>query len=225
MPRINRRSLLGSGAGIVGATALGACSVPEHAAPAAAAAVPPITGSDNQSGGADLNKAQPHLFHLGSAPVTQYDGGAIAQANEETFPILTGQQASISFTRLAPGGIREPHWHPSAWEVNYVISGTAQWTVLEPQGYHELFIANAGDLVFLPQGSFHYFENQHDTDDLTVLTVFNSSAQETKDDIGIVAAMNSLPRDVLGAVFGVPPSVFGTIPQSVTPVIITARKP
>jgi oxalate decarboxylase len=58
-----------------------------------------------------------------------------------------------------------------------------------------------------------------------VLTVFNSSAQETKDDIGIVAALNSLPRDVLGAVFGVPPSVFGTIPQSVKPVIITARKP
>lgn len=83
-------------------------------------------------------------------------------------------------TVLRPGGIREPHWHPSAWEVNYVISGEARWSVVEPEGYHDTFQARAGDLVFLPQGSFHYFENGRDDQDLTVLIVFNTSAEEPK---------------------------------------------
>jgi hypothetical protein len=37
-------------------------------------------------------------------------------------------------TVLRPGGIREPHWHPSAWELNYVMS------VVEPQGYHDTLL-------------------------------------------------------------------------------------
>ena len=83
-------------------------------------------------------------------------------------------------TVLRPGGIREPHWHPSAWEVNYVISGEARWSVVEPEGYHDTFQARASDLVFLPQGSFHYFENGRDDQDLTVLIVFNTSAEKPK---------------------------------------------
>jgi hypothetical protein len=69
-----------------------------------------------------------------------------------------------------------------------VISGEARWSVVEPEGYHDTFQAWAGDLVFLSQGSFHYFENGRHDQDLTVLIVFNTSAEEPKDDIGIVAA-------------------------------------
>jgi oxalate decarboxylase len=44
------------------------------------------------------------------------------------------------------------------------------------------------------------------------------------DDIGIVAAFNSLPRDVLAAVFDVPASTFAHIPDKVKPVVITKRQ-
>jgi oxalate decarboxylase len=220
MAEMNRRTLLGSGAGIVGVTALGACA-PADATVAAVAS----QGSDTRSGGADLNKTQPHLFHLTFADAATYRGGTIQQANEDTFPILSGQDASISFTRLQPGGVREPHWHPSAWEVNYVISGIALWTVLEPGGYRERFEAKVGDVAFLPRGSFHYFENAHVSDDLTVLSVFNSSATEPKDDIGIVASLNSMPSDVLAAVFGMPVDAFNAMPRTGRPVTITSKKP
>jgi oxalate decarboxylase len=60
----------------------------------------------------------------------------------------------VVLTVLNPGGIREPHWHPSAWELNYVISGQARWSVIEPEDYHDASVAQPGELVFLPQGSF-----------------------------------------------------------------------
>lgn len=62
--------------------------------------------------GADLDKSRAHLFHLTDARASRCDGGTIQQANEHSFPILYGQAASVVLTRLEPGGIREPHWHP-----------------------------------------------------------------------------------------------------------------
>lgn len=72
--------------------------------------------------------------------------------------------------------------------------------------------AAPGDLVFLPQGSFHYFENANDDEDLTALTIFNTSAEEPKDDIGLVAALNALPREVLTTVFGASADLFTSLP-------------
>ena len=77
--------------------------------------------------------------------------------------------------------------------------------------------------MFAPQGFFHYFENVSDTEPLDVLVVFNTSTQEPNDDIGIVGTINSLPRQVLAACFGIPVSAFDTIPTAVKPVVITRR--
>ena len=109
-----------------------------------------------------------HLFQLGALPPATYDGGSQQQAHEDNFPILTGQEASIQLITLQPGGIREPHWHPSAWEINLVTKGVASWVLIDGNGNHESFDAHVDDLVFAPQGSLHYFENLG-TDDLEVL--------------------------------------------------------
>jgi oxalate decarboxylase len=123
--------------------------------------------------------------------------------------------------------MREPHWHPTAWELNYIISGTATWTILgtHPDGRYrrDVFQAHQGDLVFVPQGFFHFFGNAATDTPLQVLIVFNTSAQEPNDDIGIVAALNSIPREILAAAFGVPVSAFDRIPTDIKPVIITKR--
>jgi hypothetical protein len=70
-----------------------------------------------------------------------------------------------------------------------------------------------------------YFENAHGNAELTVPTVFSTSVKEPKDDIGIVAAVNSLPRDVLSAVLGIPIGVLNTVPQNFQPVVITSKNP
>ncbi|WP_110293604.1 cupin domain-containing protein [Nocardia tenerifensis] len=169
-----------------------------------------------------------HLFRLAAAEPSRYDGGTLRGAHEGTFPVLTGQQASVYLVELEVGGIREPHWHPTAWELNYIISGKADWTILgtHPDGAYrnDVFEASQGDLVFVPQGFFHYFGNASNAEPLRVLVVFNTSAQEPNDDIGIVATVNSLPREVLAAAFGVPVAAFAGVPTEIEPVVITKRK-
>lgn len=205
MVQMNRRKLLGTGAGVVGAAALGGT-------PAAAAPKPP----------------HPHLFHFGDAEVLKFDGGTLQGANQDNFPVLTGKNGSVYLATLEVGGIREPHWHPIAWELTYIISGSAKWTILGTHSdgaYHQdVFSAGEGDLVFIPEGFFHYFENASGTEPLRALVVFNTSTPEPNDDLGVVGAFNSMPRDVLATVFGVPQSAFDGIPAAVKPVVIAKRK-
>jgi oxalate decarboxylase len=148
-----------------------------------------------------------HLFHLGASPVSSFDGGSFQQAHEESFPILTGQEASIVLLTLQPGGIREPHWHPSAWEINIVTKGVAYWVLVDGNGNHESFDQKVGDVVFAPQGSFHFFENRG-TDDMKIVIVQNTSAAESNDNIGIGESVSKLPPRILSAIFGVPAETF-----------------
>ncbi|MFI1917675.1 cupin domain-containing protein [Nocardia sp. NPDC020380] len=218
---IDRRFVLGAGA--VAAAAVGGGLV------GAAAAAPPAATPSGTQGELDTNLNQAsHLFKLTAADRDNYDGGYLQGANEDTFPILRGQQGSVYFVHLEVGGLREPHWHPSAWELNYIISGKARWTILgtHPEGGYRnnVFEAGQGDLVFAPQGHFHYFENASPDVPLEVLVIFNTSAKEPNDDIGIVGSLNALPRNVLAAAFGVPESAFANVPTEIKPVVITRHR-
>ena len=156
---------------------------------------------------AETITSQSHLFHLGAQPPTTLDGGSFQQASENNFPILKGQEASILLLTLQPGGIREPHWHPSAWEINLVTSGVAAWVVIDGNGNHERFDQHVGNIVFAPQGSFHYFENRGPAD-MKIVIIQNTSTPESKDNIGIGESLSMLPPRVLSAVFGVPADTF-----------------
>jgi oxalate decarboxylase len=166
----------------------------------------------------------PHVFHLASWSPDTFAGGTLQGATGDNWKILAGQQASVYLAKLGPGGVREPHWHPSAWELNFVISGSARWSLVGPEATHDAFEVVKGDLVFAPQGHFHYFENASETEDLVVLIVFNSSSSEPADDVGIVASLSAIPADVLGAVFNVPRGTFDKLPRKLERVTI-AKKP
>ena len=80
-----------------------------------------------------------------------------------------------------------------------------------------------GDVIFAPQGHYHYFENTSATEELVALIVFNSDAAEPKDDIGIGQSLTSIPNDVLSAVLGVPVSIFEQIPTVPGRIVIVKR--
>jgi len=207
---INRRKVLG-GAGLAGAAAATGVGVDRL-----------VSGYRTENGVSPADDAarfgdpripaetitnKSHLFHLGASPVTSFDGGSFQQADEQNFPILTGQQASIVLLTLQPGGIREPHWHPSAWEINIVTKGVAYWVLVDGNGNHESFEQKVGDVVFAPQGSFHFFENRS-ADDMKIVIIQNTSAAESDDNIGIGESISKLPPRVLSAIFGVPAATF-----------------
>jgi oxalate decarboxylase len=207
---INRRKVLG-GAGLAGAAAATGVGVDRFVAGYRTDREEPMTGDAARFGDpripAETITSKSHLFHLGDSPVSKYDGGWFQQADEDDFPTLKGQAASIVKLTLVPGGIREPHWHPSAWELNIVTSGVAAWVLVDGNGNHESFDQHVGDVVFAPQGSFHYFENRGPAD-MKIIIIQNTSTPESKDNIGIGESLSLLPPRVLSAVFGVPADTF-----------------
>lgn len=161
-------------------------------------------------GGADAN--HPHIFHLQSAKAAVFEGGSLQGANSENWPILVNQKGSVYLIRLKVGGIREPHWHPSAWELNYIISGKVRWSFVGPNSSQDVLEGGAGDLIMVPQGHFHYFENASATEDLIVLATFNTDSVEPKDDVALAQSISSIPPSVMAAIFGVDVSVFKNLP-------------
>jgi oxalate decarboxylase len=155
----------------------------------------------------------PYLFDLAkSKPTVTKPGGTVQGAYENVFPIVTGQQAAMFMVVLKPGAIREPHWHPDAWEFDYCISGKARMSVVGPNNEWTMFDVEPGQVVFVPMGFFHYFENIGN-DDLQFLITFNNSGAESDDDIGVSVSLGGMPRHVLAATFGVSKELFEQIPR------------
>jgi len=169
-------------------------------------------------------KKNPFLYDLAkSKPAVKKPAGTVQLAYEKDFPVVKGQSAAMAMVLLKKGGIREPHWHPDAWEFDYCISGTARMAVVAPDGVWQHFKVEPGQIVFVPQGYFHYFENIGE-EELRFLIVFNNSTRESGDDIGIAVSVGGMPRHVMAATFGVPETVLDQIPKLHTGVVITSRE-
>lgn len=150
-----------------------------------------------------------HKFNLeGIPPQIQTAGGTIALGNANSFPILNG--LALYSLRFKPGGIREPHWHPNAAELDYVIDGKARITIFSPDGTGNTFDVGPGQIVFIPSAYFHYIENIDPANTTHFLVFFNS---ERPEDTGISGALSSFSNEVLAAVFNSDPALFNTLPR------------
>lgn len=166
----------------------------------------------------------PYLFDLAkSKAMVKKPGGTVQGAYEKVFPIVKHQKGAMFLVVLKPGGIREPHWHPNAWEFDYCISGRARMSVVAPKNEWKEFDVEPGQAVFIPMGFFHYFENIG-SQDLHFLVVFNNSAAESGDDIGISVSRGGVPDHVLAATFGGHARAFHKIPKLHKEVVIASRR-
>jgi oxalate decarboxylase len=104
-----------------------------------------------------------------------------------------------------------------------ILAGRSRWVFVGPNGTQDVFEAGKGDVIFAPQGHYHYFENASATEELVALIVFNSDAAEPKDDIGIGQSLTAIPNDVLSAVLNVPVSIFEQIPTVPGRIVIVKR--
>jgi oxalate decarboxylase len=80
-------------------------------------------------------------------------GGVTRGASVRQFPASIGI-AGVSM-RLAPGAMRELHWHANAAEWAYVISGRCRTTVLHPDGSSATDSFGPGDVWYFPRGWGH----------------------------------------------------------------------
>lgn len=138
-----------------------------------------------------------HKFNLdGVPPQIQTAGGTVSLGNASNFPILNGLACYSLFLRAK--GIREPHWHPNAAELDYVVEGRAKMIILSPGGTVDSFEVGAGEIVFIPPGYLHYIEN-YDTEKVTHFVVF--FGHERPEDIGISGSLSAYSNEVLAAIF------------------------
>ncbi len=146
-----------------------------------------------------LNSHKINLEHL--SPQIETPGGLARIANDKNFPVL--KHLALFSLRIKKRGIREPHWHPNATELNLVITGKARLTILSPHGHISTFTLNAGQGSVIPMGYFHHIENIG-KGGLHMTVYFNHSNPE---DIGLSGAFSAYSKDVLASIFSVDPKV------------------
>jgi oxalate decarboxylase len=69
-------------------------------------------------------------YRLEQQPPRTDCGGVVRAASVRQFPVSTGLAGASM--RLQPGSLRELHWHSTAAELGYVVSGNCRTTVLSP---------------------------------------------------------------------------------------------
>ena len=140
-------------------------------------------------------------------PQVESRGGWVKMSNSFLMPTLSG--LALYSLKLEKGGAREPHWHPNAHELNYLISGSARIVLLSPNGKVDMFDMKAGDMSFLPRGYFHSIENIGD-DPARFAVYFNN---QNPSDIGLSAGLGAYSNDVLSSLFKLPVSYFEKLPK------------
>jgi oxalate decarboxylase len=153
----------------------------------------------------------PPLAHrhslLSQQPLETFPGGREWRVEAKDFPISATMTGVI--LELAPGALRELHWHPNADEWQYLLSGTIRATLFGSRGrYREATLAT-GDVGYIPQGYGHSLENVG-SEPARILIVFNSGTYETVDVSQWIAGQ---PADVLAVNFGQPPATFEAVPK------------
>lgn len=149
-------------------------------------------------------------------PQIENAGGTVRMSNSFLMPSLNG--LSLYSVNLAKEGAREPHWHPNAHELNYLISGTARITLLSPGGNVDTFDLKAGDMSFLPKGYLHHIENTG-SDPARFAIFFNHTSPS---DIGLSGCLGAYSNEVLAALFKVPVDYFEKFPKYQTDLFVVS---
>ncbi len=155
----------------------------------------------------------------GISPQIQTAGGTVAKANTNSFSILSGSNLSLFSLIMKPNGIREPHWHPNASELGYVLDGLARLIILNPGGNVDTFEIGPGEIYFVPMGFFHYIENLDSNKNMHFAIFFGS---DNPGDIGISGSLSAYSNEILGATFNLDPSYFNNLPRVSQDVLVVS---
>lgn len=145
-------------------------------------------------------------------------GGSRARAARSTFKQL--EDMALARIDLKKNGVREPHWHPNSDELTYCLEGKALITLFSPGNTHDQMTLEAGEVVFIPRGYTHCFENIHEGETRFLLGFNNGDPNE----INFSTAISSMSAHTQAATFGVADSVFEPFVAKQRNVIISKQK-
>ncbi|ORJ26270.1 cupin domain-containing protein [Rouxiella badensis] len=147
-------------------------------------------------------------------------GGWAREATVKQFPISEGI-AGVDMT-LAPGSVRELHWHAIAAEWAFMISGKARITIIDPQGTSEVAEFGPGDVWYFPKGYGHSIQALEGGAHF-ILTFDNGHFSEFGT-FSITDWVAHTPKEVLSKSTNLPASIFSKAKQGEA-YIVTRRVP
>jgi oxalate decarboxylase len=148
----------------------------------------------------------PFNFHLAASEPVSFAAGTFRIASQEEMPRI--EALSIHLVEIAPGGVREVHWHPNASEINYVLTGEGVVGVLSTSGENAISPVGPGTTTFIAQGDAHFIENTGSAP-LTLLIGFSSP---DPDHISLSQALPWVPATVVAQVLDLPPGALPPLP-------------
>jgi oxalate decarboxylase len=137
-------------------------------------------------------------------------GNSAKEATVEQLPISKGI-AGVTM-RLAPGGMRELHWHATAAEWAFVVSGRVRTTVIQPNGQSETNDFEPGDVWYFPRGHGHMLECLGEKPCHFVL-IFDNGYFSEFGTFSITDWLGGTPKPLLAKNLGVPESAFDGFPK------------
>ncbi len=119
--------------------------------------------------------------------------------------------AGVSMT-LEPGAMRELHWHATAAEWAFVLSGRVRTTVTELHGYAETNDFEPGDVWYFPRGHGHMLQCLGDKPCHFIL-IFDNGYFSEFGTFSISDWIGHAPKPLLAKNFGVPAAAFDGFPK------------
>ena len=159
------------------------------------------------------NVAQSMVFRMMEQTPTTSPGGNVRIADTRNFPIST--DVSAAHVEVAPGHMREIHWHPNADELQYYISGKARMSVFAAEGKARTFNFQAGDVGYVPMSMSHFIENTGDTP-LRFLELFRSPRYM---DVSLAQWMALTPHELVQAHLKLNRETLDGLPMHKRPVV------
>jgi oxalate decarboxylase len=132
------------------------------------------------------------------------------EATVEQLPISKGI-AGVSMI-LEPGVMRELHWHATAAEWAFVISGRVRTTVIDPNGCAETNDFEPGDIWYFPRGHGHVLCCLGDEPTHFIL-IFDNGYFSEFGTFSMSDWIGHAPAALLAKNFGVPESTFSSFPK------------
>ena len=139
-------------------------------------------------------------------------GGSVGkEATVAQLPISKGI-AGVSMT-LEPGVMRELHWHATAAEWAFVVSGRVRTTTIDPHGYAETNDFEPGDIWYFPRGYGHVLCCLDD-EPCHFILIFDNGYFSEFGTFSISDWIGHVPKPLLAKNFGLPESAFDGFPTS-----------
>jgi len=150
-------------------------------------------------------------FALEKSKAKVQGGNSAREATVEQLPISKGI-AGVSMT-LAPGSMRELHWHATAAEWAFVNKGQVRTTVIDPQGNAETNDFEPGDVWYFPRGHAHMLECLGNEPCHFVL-IFDNGYFSEFGTFSISDWIGHTPNALLAKNFGLPEKTFDSFPKT-----------